>query len=352
LIVLANGSLAGFVDNQLYLSEPYYPHAWPTDYIIPFDAPIVGISNQKNTITVTTEGHPYTVYGTHPSTMQKAKGAYLYPGLNIRSIISGNGGVFFVTREGLIFSGPNGFINVTQQLMETDDWADYNPNSLAIYFFEKKLFAFDSVTESGFFIDFSSETIEKISLGFYAHAANVSDDGYFFFACDDEDAVDENNPPANMPLALKKWEGDTSNYLLFTWKSEEILLDYNINFSIAKVIIDQNFYDSVSDTLDLVTLNAATFAAGLTGALGVDGPVGGGHELAGDEMTALGNIFISQDINFKLYASGELKKTKVIQGINNLFRLPAGYVSNRYYIQASGYIPIKKIVLATSPDEL
>ena len=352
LIVLANGSLAGFVDNQIYFSEPYYPHAWPTDYIIPVDAEIVGISNEKNTITVVTKGEPHTVYGTHPSTMQKTKASHRYPGLNIRSVISGNGGVFFVTREGLIFNGPNGFINITEQLMETDDWSDYNPNTLAIYFFEKKLFVFDSVGETGFFIDFSSETIGKISLGIYAHAANVTDDGYFFLACDDLDAVNENNPPANMPLALKKWEGDTDNYLLFTWTSEEILLDYNTNFSIAKIIIDQDFYDSIQATLDLVTLNAATFAAGLTGALGVDGPIGGGHELAGDEMISLGDIFISQDVSFKLYADGELKKTKIIQDINNLFRLPAGYASNRFHIQVSGYIPIKKVVLATSPDEL
>ena len=155
-----------------------------------------------------------------------------------------------------------------------------------------------------------------------------------------------------MPLALKQWEGDSENYFLFTWRSEEILLDFNTNYSIAKIIIDQGFYNDVEDALDLETLNAATFAAGLTGALGVNGPIAGGHELAGDEMLALGDIFLSNELSFKLYADGELKKTKVVSDINNLFRLPAGFTSNRHYIEVSGYIPIKKVVLANSPDEL
>lgn len=353
LIALANGSLAGFVDNQLYISEPYYPHAWPTDYIVPVDATIIGIGNEKNTITVVTEGYPYLVYGTHPSTMAKYRSSHLYPGLNIKGVVSGGGGVFFTTRQGIIFSGADGMANITLRLMDTEDLDDYTPASLALHYFENKLFAFDSVLGSGFIVDFSfSEGPQFISLGTYGHAAHVTDDGYFYIAADDIDAVDENDPPANMPLAVKKWEGDSTNFMLYTWTSQEILLNENTNFPIAKVILDQDFYDDIVDSLDLATQNAATFAAGLTGAVGINGPIAGGHELCGDEMLALGDVSISTDVNFKLYADGVLKKEKTLSSVENLFRLPAGYTSNRFYIRVSGYVPIKKIALATSPDEL
>jgi len=352
LISLSNGSLAGFVDNQLYLSEPYYPHAWPTDYIIPVDSEIVGIANDGNLITVVTEGNPVAVYGTHPSTMQKKRSSNKYPGLNIRSVISGNDGVFFVTREGLIYSGTDGFSNITLGLMEPDNWADYSPSTLAIYFFEKKLFAFDSVGNNGFFIDFSSVEIGKISLNIFAHAGHVADDGYFYIVADDTDIIDENDPPETMPLAVKKWEGSTTDFLLFVWKSEEILLDFNTNFSVAKIILDQEFYDDVLELLDLEALNATIFTGDLTGALGIDGPIAGGHEMAGDEMVTLGNLSLSAEVAFNLYADGELKKNKTIDVVKSVFRLSAGYLSDRFYVVLSGYIPVKKLVLATSPDEL
>jgi len=352
LIGLSNGSMAGFVGNQLYLSEPYYPHAWPTDYIIGFDADIVAISNDDNLITVATTANPYTVYGTHPSTMQKKKNSSIYPGLNIRSITSGNGGVFFVTHNGLIFSGPGGMVNITQQIMEPADWSAYNPSSLLVDYFEDKLFAFDSIGNDGFFIDFSTDPIQKVSLSIFAHASVVTDDGYFFIVADDTDIVDENDPPETMPLALKKWEGADNDYLLFTWQSKEILLDNNTNFSVAKVILDQDFYDAVIASLDLAALNAAVFAAGLTGALGIDGPLAGGHELASDEMYSLATVLLSSEVTFNLYADNELKKSKNIGSIKSVFRLPGGFLSDRYYIEITGYIPVKKIVLATSPDEL
>lgn len=351
LIPLAYGGMAGFVGNLLYLSEPYYPHAYPTDYIIPFNGDIVGISAAKNTITVTMKGKPYVVYGTHPSSMTKSEISFDYPGLDIRGITSGLDGVFFVTRQGIIYNGLTGFINRTEAIMTKEDLSEYNPNTLAINVFDNKIFGWDRIEETGFSIDLSGELAQFVPLSVFAHAGHVTDDGQFYIVADDLAAVDENNPPANMPVAVFLWEGDTTNYLLYTWQSREEVLSKDISFSVAKIVLDGAFYQDVIALADVVTDNEALILAGLDGALGLDGPIAGGNALGGDGLAEIGSLSISSDTSFKLYGNETILKSKLISSDIKIFRLPPRK-ANRIYIEVSGYLPVKKIILATSVDEL
>lgn len=346
------GGAVGFLGRDLYFSEPFYVHAYPTGYIVPLFHDIVSITVEKNMVFVATEGPPYLVYGDHPSVMSRVVYESDYPGLNIRGACAGKGGAFFVTRQGLIHNNGSGPVNVTQSLLTADDWADYHPDVLMIAWHQQKIFGFDPTGAHGFMIDFSGDTMQFIPLGLDVDAIYTSDTGYLYLAMDDVDIVDENDPPAAMPKAVKQWEGSTTNYMLYTWRSKEFVFNGPVNFSVAKVILDQDFYDTVEGLIDLTTLNAAIFAAGLTGALGIDGPIGGGHELGGDEMMTLGSIDMSTNVTFKLYAGGALKKTKTLTTADNRFRLPGKYRSDKMMIEISGFIPVKKIVIATSPEEL
>jgi hypothetical protein len=349
LISLPNGSFAGYSGNQLYLSEPGRPHAYPTDYVVAFDDDIVGISNEKLNITVVTSSFPYVVYGAHPSAMTKERHSTKLPGISSRGIVAGGVGVFYVSRQGIIFSGPGGFSNITEKLLKESDLAEFTPATLAAYWFDGKYFAFDSVSKTGFFIDMTTGRFVKLSI--YAHAAHVTSGGYFYFVVDDIENVDENNPPANMPLCVSKWEGDTSNYLTYTWQSKEFLLPVSVNFSVASVILDQAVIGEIQDSLDIETLNAATFAAGLTGSVGLY-PVAGGHEIAGDEMIALGNLSLSETVSFKLYVDGTLFQYKNLSSFENTFRTSAEKTYKRFYFELQGIVPVKRVVLATSVDEL
>lgn len=349
LIALPNGSLAGYYGNQLYLSEPGHPHAFPTDYIVAFDEDIVGIGNEKLQITVVTKSHPYIVYGQDPAFMSKEKHSTKLPGLSSRSVVSGGGGVSFMTRQGLIFSGQDGFSNITEKLMKETDIASYNPVTLSLSWFDGKYFAFDSVNDRGFIID--TVTGRFVSISVYAHATYVTNDGFFYLVVDDVALVDEDDPPANMPLCVSKWEGDTSNYLLYTWRSKEFILPKNVNFSVVATILDQQFYGDVEDSLDLAADNAAIFAAGLTGSIG-NYAVCSGHEVGGDEMTSIGDLSISSTVAFKFYVNGTLFKDKNLSSIENTFRLPADKTYKRCYFEFIGYVPVKQITIATSVDEL
>lgn len=351
LVALANGSFAGFVGNSIYFSEPFYPHAWPTDYIIPLNIDIVGIAAYQDTVVAAGSGAPCVLYGSHPLTMARWYHTDILPLVSSRGIVSGNSGVFFVSTAGLIFSQGLTMVPVADQLMNVSDLEQYTPATLALYWFETRLFAFDSAGTQGFFIDFSPEQLEFVRLTPYAHAGVVDSDGFFYIVENDTEIVDENDPPAVMPLAVKKWAG-SSDYLQYTWKSKEFIFDAPINMAAFLISLDQDFINEVQGLIDLSDLNAATFAAGLTGSLGVDGPLGGGHELGGDELLTLQSFGVSSNTLFKFYASGILRKSITASGATNRGRLPARYMAMRAYFELIGYAPVKRISIATSMDEL
>jgi hypothetical protein len=47
-----------------------------------------------------------------------------------------------------------------------------------------------------------------------------------------------------------------------------------------------------------------------------------------------------------------LKYSKNIDSTKDVFRLPKDILSDRFKIKISGYVPVKKVALATSADEL
>ena len=353
LISLADGSFAGFVGNIVYRSEPFHPNAWPAEYQIPLDITLVGIAADRNTITAGGNGVPFTIYGSHPSNTGRSKASEIIPMLNTRGIASGNGGVFFTSRKGIFFSDGTSFTNMTSQLIDSATWDSYSPDTLTIYWYNRKLFAFDSTTRKGFFIDFNRSQLTLSTLSTYAHTAVSDDDGKLYVVLDDTEAFEVDDPPADIPLCISEWEGSEYNYIQYTYRSRVFHLPYPTNLSALYMVIDSDAYDAAIGSLDLEAENAVIFAAGLTGSYGDDDQTyGEGFEFGGDEMLSIGNVSISPYVTFRLYGDGVLRSSKTISPSNTKRRLPAKYLADKIYFELSGYIPIRKVSIATSMDEL
>lgn len=351
LISLPNNVFAGFVGNELHLSEPYRPHAYPSAYKISFDHQIVALGFFGTTIVVLTDGYPFLVYGTHPSSMSKQIISAFYPCIFKRSVVSENNAVFYSSKEGRIKINQDGAINATFDIIDEDTWeSSYLPTLTVWHLYGGKHFGFPG-SAPGYVIDFANGIIYRLSID--AHAGHISiGDGKFYIVTDDLDAVDENDPPANMPLCVKEWAGDPSNYLQYTWKSKKHILDFDVNMGYARVQLDQLFYDDVIALLNLATLNASLFAtADLQGALGRNAI--GTIRLAGDILYDMEGVSMSPDVTFKLYADGVLKFTKTLTGAFTTFSLPTGYESKIYEYELSGYVPVLNPVgIAPTVEEL
>ena len=171
LINLPNGMVAGFVERDLYVCEPYRPYAWPESYINTLDYKIVGLGRMDTTLAVLTEGAPYFVQGSSPENLVVVKSDIEQSCVAKRSIVSMGGMVVYASPDGLVMLRPGGSELLTQNIFSRALWQGIlgsDPaNTFHAYGHDGKYVAFcqpitDSrvsppVTYRGFVIDFRSK---------------------------------------------------------------------------------------------------------------------------------------------------------------------------------------------------
>ena len=130
LVSMPNGFLAGFVRNEIWFSEPYLPHAWPPVYMMTTDSPIVGLGVYGNTLVVATTRQPYTISGTHPSSMAQEKQPMIQPCVSKKSIAYDQYGVLYASSYGLVAIAGGQMDVFTRELITQDEWQEYNPQTM------------------------------------------------------------------------------------------------------------------------------------------------------------------------------------------------------------------------------
>ena len=167
LVSLPNGILAGFVGNDVYLSEPYRPFAWPEVYSVSVAYPVVGLGALDTTVVVLTKGKPYFIQGSHPDSMVAVEADVSQACVSKRSIVSTDGVVFYASPDGLVGLATNGSKIVTQQLFDRAQWQSLQPETIHAYAHDGVYVAFFGNTGGGFLFDIASAS-------FMLHGVNAS----------------------------------------------------------------------------------------------------------------------------------------------------------------------------------
>lgn len=156
LISVGGGVFAGFSGNRLCFSEPYLPHAWPIEYRMTIDEPIVGLAATNNGVIVLTEGFPYFVTGTEPAAMVSVQVDVAQSCVNDKSIVD--------MGEYVLYAGPDGLVSVSNTtgevvsngMISAKQWnADFYPETIRAFFYEGTYVAFweDSGAYGGWVFD-------------------------------------------------------------------------------------------------------------------------------------------------------------------------------------------------------
>lgn len=127
---MPNGIMAGFIDNTVAFCEPYVPYAWPVEYQVTTEWPIVGMAVFDQTLFVGTAGNPYFVTGAHSAQMSAIKLDSNQSCSARRSIVPVQGGVLYASPDGLCLASPGGVQVVTRQLIARSDWQRMQPSSM------------------------------------------------------------------------------------------------------------------------------------------------------------------------------------------------------------------------------
>lgn len=130
LRLMANGVMVGFVGNEVCFSEPYLPHAWPPRYRLTVDYPVVAIGSYDTTIVVATQGRPFLITGSHPSSMSQRELDLIEPCISMRSMASMGHGCVYASRNGLVYVGGGTAELVTQRVVTREEWAAFQPYTI------------------------------------------------------------------------------------------------------------------------------------------------------------------------------------------------------------------------------
>jgi hypothetical protein len=347
LIGLSNGIFAGFYDNTLYMSEPYYPEAWPTAYQRVFSEVIIGISHFGTNIVVCTDAGAYLVYGTHPSNMTKQRLPGFHPCVSMTGIVSTEFGVMYPSNMGILLVNQSGIKNLTENIISKNNMTGYHADYWVAGFHNNKYIAFytlDADTRGGIIYDVKTQSFVTLTInaGAVYHSWY---DGEFYIA----------GPytASDSTEYIQMWEGDVYNYLMYTWRSKRFTMPRAVNYPAARVIVSTDFYAATLIAIEeneyLADLNVTLWASDLEGS--VNSHEVNSQEVNGDTLWQLADIGLSNVITFKLYVDSVLRMTKLIDS-DRAFRLPSGFRGRHWEFEIEGYIPISGVSIAPSVQEI
>jgi len=153
LNALPSGVMVGAVDQDVCFSEPYLPHAWPGEYRLTLDHPIVGVAVFDSYVVAATESRPYLITGEDPRAMQPTRLPVTQGCLSKRSIVSLGYAVLYASADGLVMVDSSGAQLVTRGIITPDEWSGYAPESIHAYEHEGRYIAFfDNGARRGAFV--------------------------------------------------------------------------------------------------------------------------------------------------------------------------------------------------------
>lgn len=172
------GFLVGFVGRDLYMSEPFRPHAWPVEYIQTTQTEIVGLAVYNNSVVVASNSHPYVGEGVHPVSINLQKLDSIDPCLSRRSIATTLAGVMYSSVQGLILIGPQGHQLATRQLLTREEWnAGYTAKDIKAAPYGLQYIAFDSAS-TGFIFSPAEGQSPLTNVDQFASVTGVQVDQY------------------------------------------------------------------------------------------------------------------------------------------------------------------------------
>jgi hypothetical protein len=342
---MANGILVGFRENEIYFSEPYVPHAWPAEYSLTVEYPIVGIGCFGESVVVATRGNPFVISGSTPQSMSQAKVPLFEPCVSKRSIVSDDTGVMYASPNGIVKIA-QGFAGVaTNGLFTRDEWQRKKPATMLGAILDGAYYLFwEDVTndiERCLILDRNEVASALTETSVYTRATFVDPtSAQLYFSLSDK---------------IHEWEGNANSFLSYEWLSKLFILPRPVNFSALQV--EANFEDAelaaalIAENALILAANQALFASGANLMAALNAHVVNGMAVNGSLMAEIPDEVSSRFIQISVYCNGVLVTTKQIT--NRLtYRLPSGFKGDRWQFKVTGNVPIKAIKFAETAKEL
>jgi hypothetical protein len=130
LVGMPNGVMAGFFDQTVCFCEPFVPYAWPAEYQIPLEFPVVALGVFGQTLVVGTRASPYLISGADSASMSAIKLEFNQACVSKRSMVSVGSGVVYASPDGLCLIDASGPKILTNPKFSRQEWQALAPSSM------------------------------------------------------------------------------------------------------------------------------------------------------------------------------------------------------------------------------
>lgn len=236
------GFLVGFSGRDLWMSQPYQPHAWPVQNIQTMQTEIVGVAIYNNVIVVTTTSHPYIGEGMTPIGVTMQKIDSIDPCLNRRSMATTINGVYYSSPQGIMACTGGITQLATINLFTREEWQDFfSPTTVQAVPYGVQYIAFDT-TNGGFIFSPMDPNSPLTQLDRFSNVAAIQQDAY------------SGDVYLVQGSQVRLWDPPESIPYSYTWQSKEFDLPNPVNFGAFRIK-----FNAVPITVDLDQLNDYTF---------------------------------------------------------------------------------------------
>ena len=329
--------------NELYFTEPNFPHAWPVKYSLSVDAQIVGLGVVGNLLVVATVRNPELVYGNSPDTLGQEKIPLIEPCASKRSIATNGDIVIYASPNGLVGIGPGSRARFTDRLFRREEFQVYEPSSMYGKVYDGTYFGYFDSAElgKGAILVNSIDTPALSQLGPTLHSTATFIDSRtaaLFFV----------DPADNK---IYEFDANDINNDTYTWRSKKFDSPFSISAGVIQVYADYEYLQSeVYDPTEDIAFNTALIAGGdVKGAINRK-PV----NTFAINGSALRRALEAPDVRFVqvlVYGDGELVSAQGFDSDRHK-KMPSGRRYRTIEIEAVGNVPIYSIALATTAFEL
>jgi hypothetical protein len=302
VVAMANGILAGYLDNNLYFSQPYQSHAWPEDYIKPMDYPIKGLAAIGNMLFISTEGYPVIAIGNDPAFMTFNKLGAIQANVSDRSMVDMGIGAMYASKDGIVLLSGGEAVMISDGILSERVYQLMVPSSIHAYFYRDKYIGFYASGQSG---TITAETGEKIpGSGAFILDPKRRTVTFTDVTCD---TAFSDKVTGKLFLARNETAGFTGVSTLYEWNE-------------GTTNLTQAWTSKPVQTAPMAFSVARIWSK-------------------------------RYPITFQLIVDGVSRMT---QAINNtaVFRLPSGFLGREWQIRVSGDAYVNGVFLATDPEEL
>ena len=248
LVEHPNGFLVGFLGFDIHFSEVFTPHAWPENYIVSVETPIVALAVIETSVVVLTQGSPYVISGIAPDSMAITKIETVEPCVSRFSVVIMPDGVYYASNNGISRVVAESVQVVTSNLVDSKTWQEeFNPTNITACRDHEYYLAFYSADE-GFFLTPNDPANSIIFLNSFDGVENIFTDrldGEVYY-------LREN--------IMLRWDPPNSTPVTYQWKSKEFVAPKPFNAGVARIDFDTAVKQVENDTTLQQQFNAARLA--------------------------------------------------------------------------------------------